>query len=121
MNDDAIEIVGPERAALAAFLPVGTQHEVIDDELAAAGEEIGERLRAIGPLKDISLLDLHPGHMAAPGAQFVTGAGEGLFLGQERLARRQPFVLRYDCGLGHGASSRAQMIINHSIECQLLG
>ena len=31
VDDDAVEVVGPERAALAAGLPLGREHEVVDD------------------------------------------------------------------------------------------
>ena len=43
MDRDAIEIIGPERALLAPFLPIGSEHEVIDDQMGAPVEEIAER------------------------------------------------------------------------------
>jgi len=52
MNADAVEIVGPEGAGLAPFGPVRPQHEVIDNELALARKQIGERGFAVfGPVK----------------------------------------------------------------------
>ena len=41
VNAGGIEVVAQERAGLASFFPVGSEHEMVDDELAAAGEEIG--------------------------------------------------------------------------------
>jgi len=45
--------VGEERAALAAFLPARIEHEVIDDELPAAVEEIAEGYAALGADEDV--------------------------------------------------------------------
>jgi hypothetical protein len=42
VDDDAVVVVGVERAGLAALRPRGVEHEVIDDELAAGTEKIGE-------------------------------------------------------------------------------
>src|SRR5579863_3248987 len=53
-----IDMVGKERASQASRLPTGTEHEVINDQLAAPVEEIGERLLAIGRVEYILLLDL---------------------------------------------------------------
>jgi len=36
-----LKLSAPERAGWAALRPVGAEHEVVDDELALAGEEIG--------------------------------------------------------------------------------
>jgi hypothetical protein len=44
----ALAVVGVERAADASFLPIGAEHEVVDDQLTLAPEEVRERLRAVG-------------------------------------------------------------------------
>ena len=49
MGGDAVEVVGPERAALAADVPFGREHEVVDDELASIAEELRQRLGLFGP------------------------------------------------------------------------
>ena len=36
----AVDMVGHERAARAALLPIRSEHEVVDNQLAASGEEI---------------------------------------------------------------------------------
>src|SRR5262249_444 len=46
MNHVRVEVVGPERAALAADVVLGRDHEVVDDQLPAAAEQVGERLLA---------------------------------------------------------------------------
>ena len=60
MNGGAVEMVGQERAARAALLPARTEHEVIDDQLAAAVEQVGQRLLATGSVEHIGLVDLDP-------------------------------------------------------------
>src|SRR5882724_896376 len=40
----AVEMVGPKEAMLATFLPARPEHEVIDDQLALAAEQLAERL-----------------------------------------------------------------------------
>jgi len=46
MDHPAVEMIGQERTARAAFFPVGAEHEVIDDQLALAAEQIGQRRSA---------------------------------------------------------------------------
>ena len=95
VNPRGIEVVGQERAGLASFFPVGSEHEMVDDQLAAAGEQIGERLRAVRAFEHVVLLDPFPRQFAALPAQFVPFPGEFLFSGQVRQARLQPFVSRH--------------------------
>jgi hypothetical protein len=54
-------MVDLERAADTALLPSRTEHEMFDDQLAAAVEEVGERLLAIRCVEDVRLLDLDLG------------------------------------------------------------
>jgi hypothetical protein len=61
----AIEMVTQKPAARAALLPPGAEHEVIDDQLAAAIEEVCQRHLAVRPVKYILLLDLLPGQLAS--------------------------------------------------------
>src|SRR5208283_4826268 len=102
MRDDPVEAVGPERAALARLLPVGREHEMLDDELPLAGEESAEAERALRTIEAIGLLDLHPGQRAAPRAQRIARVRERLLLGEEILARLEPFLVRNDAVVDHG-------------------
>ena len=79
-------------------------HEVIDHELAAAVEEVGERLLALRPLERIGLVDPDPGQLAPLGAQIIAQAREFLLLAQMLLARGKPFVARHDSRLAHPCS-----------------
>src|SRR6185436_14142038 len=92
MHHRALDLVGAERAAETTLLPVGTQHEMVDDQLAAAGEQIAQRLLAVGSFEDVGLVDLDPGQLARLLAQLVLGAQQLLFLGQQVAAGGNPFV-----------------------------
>ena len=59
----AVNMIGQERTARATFLPflIRAEHEMIDDQLAAPIEEVGERLLALRTVEPIGLFDLDPG------------------------------------------------------------
>ena len=71
MRQGAVDMVGQEGAAGAARLPTGTEHEMIDHQLAAAVEELAERLLSLRRLEDVVLLDLDPGQGCALGGKLV--------------------------------------------------
>src|SRR5262249_28621470 len=58
MDREAIETVGPERAALAGRVPARVEHEMLDDQLVMAAEQIRQRLLAVRPVENILLI--HP-------------------------------------------------------------
>jgi len=109
----AVDVVGQERAAWAALLPPRTEHEVIDDQLAAPVEQVGEGLLPVRPLEDVALLDPHPGQLAALGAQPIAQPGEFLLLAQELLARSEPVLARHKTVLHRVTPLLA--VINRSI------
>jgi hypothetical protein len=78
----AVGVVGHERAARAALLPAGAEHEVLDEELAPAGEQRGERARAVRGVEDVVLLDPLPRQGAALAGDLVAEA--------ERVPSRAP-------------------------------
>jgi hypothetical protein len=47
------------------------EHEVVDEQLRAAVEEVGEALRAGFRVEDVLLLDRHPGQLPPPARQLV--------------------------------------------------
>ncbi len=102
MNHGAVEMIGQQRTARAAGFPVGAEHEVIDDQLALAAEQVGQRLLAVRSVEHVSLVDLHPGQLASFFAQRVARFRERLFLGEMRLAGGKPFVLGDDAMRFHG-------------------
>src|SRR5262245_2166164 len=93
---DAVEVVGPEGAVLAAHLPIRGEHEVVDGELAPRAEEPGERFLPARPLERVRLVDLFPRELATLAAELVAQPGELLLLGEERDARGEPLFVRND-------------------------
>src|SRR5205823_4167816 len=93
MDDVVVEVVGPERTVRAARLPLRQEHEVIDDELTAAVEEIGQRLLSVRAVEKVVLLHTLPRQLAAAAAQLIALPREFLFLRQQLLARGDPLVV----------------------------
>src|SRR5689334_6518141 len=96
MNVDAVEVVCPEGAALAAGLPVGAEHEVIDHQLRASSEQVCQRFPSVGSLEDVILRDALPWQAAPFRTQLVTQTRELLFLGKKLFAGFYPRVVRHD-------------------------
>src|SRR5215471_7280223 len=55
VNTGAVERVGPERALKTSFVIIGTEHKVIDDELAVFSKEIAKRLIAAQLVEEVPL------------------------------------------------------------------
>jgi hypothetical protein len=71
---------------------LGAEHEVIDEELRASSEEIGEGRRALVGLKMVLFVDSNPRQLLPPLCQFVTTPRQ-LLLGLEQLKPgRKPLV-----------------------------
>jgi hypothetical protein len=81
MRENAVDMVRQKRAAHASLLPPRTAHEMVDNRLAAAGEELSERLLAVWLVEDLILLDYGPGQFAPLSAQLIAQTGEFLFRG----------------------------------------
>ena len=88
------DLIGPQGAAAAGVVgPAehpGLEEGAIDDQLAAALEQVEQAHLALGPVELILLFDGHPRHPPAFGGQRVTGAGQGLLLHEQLLARTPP-------------------------------
>src|SRR5262249_8524509 len=54
------KLSAPERAALAPLLPVGCEHEMVDDQLRTPGEQVAERDLAVRSVEHVRLVDAHP-------------------------------------------------------------
>jgi hypothetical protein len=68
----------------APVVPLGVEHEVVDDELRAALEQVEQRPRAVGALELVGLCDLDHRELAALGVEPVALAGEVLLLVEQR-------------------------------------
>jgi hypothetical protein len=71
-----ISEVGAPDASLGVL---GTEHEVVDDELLAAFKEVFEADFAGGAFEGVVFVDFDVGELAAEGGEFVVGFGEGFF------------------------------------------
>ena len=80
MRQQAFEMVDAQRAAHALQRLSGTLHDVLNEELAAASEQIGERHAALRRIELVVLVDLDPGQGPALFGQRVAPAREFLFL-----------------------------------------
>src|SRR5215471_21014926 len=96
MGADAGKAVGAQRAMRTSGLVVRMEHEVVDDELAAPVEQIGERLFAARAVEAVLLRHALPGQIALQSAHLVALALERLFLREQLLPRGQPLFVGYD-------------------------
>jgi hypothetical protein len=79
---------------------------VVDEQLRAAVEEIGERLRTARGVEAVVLLDRDPGQLAPFRGQLVAATCVLLLLPQQLVAFRLPLRLRDDPALRRqGATS----------------
>src|SRR6266498_5974754 len=97
--------VGDRGADGAARLVRRAEHEVVDEQLRATVEELGERLRPRLGLEAVVLLDRHPGELPPLPRELVAASGELLLFGEQLLAGRIEFLLCADLVLGHCLSS----------------
>ena len=102
---------GHHRAAAAAPLRPAAdarlEEVAVDDQLAAALEQVEEADRAVRPLEAVVLLHGHPRHAAALGGQRVAGAGVRLLLDEHLLPARPatPAGRRSAAGSSGGAAA----------------
>jgi hypothetical protein len=65
-HDGAVEAVRDRRAGRTACLVLGPEHEVVDEELRASPEEIGERRCPFVGLEPVALVDSNPRQLLPP-------------------------------------------------------
>ena len=108
----AREMVGNVRTTGATSGPAGAEHEVVDDQLSAAVEEVVERLLSLWAVKQVGLFDALPGEFQTATIELVALPGEGFFFGQQGLAGGEPFLRRDDGVGGHGNLSTLSREMN---------
>ena len=104
MRDDAVETVGDRRAGRAARLVVRPEHEVIDQQLRTALEQVGQRGAAGVGLQAVGLVQPYPGWRLALPRHFVTLPRQLLFRVQQFQPGGQPLLacsdlVRLHCSL----------------------
>src|SRR5256714_13884378 len=105
MLDDRVEVVGPERANRTAGLVFWIEHEVIDEQLAAAVEQLRQRLLTARAFEDVVLLDRLPRQGLSLSGALVTRGREFLLLREQLPARLEPFVVADDAHMPSGPRS----------------
>src|SRR5215471_4301533 len=96
VNDRAVEMIGKERTTWASCFPAGTEHEVINDQLAFAAEQVAQRSFAGWRVEHVVLLDFLPWQFTALAGELVAGAAKGLLLSEISFARGDPLLVRND-------------------------
>jgi hypothetical protein len=88
------DLVDEHRAAVAAYVLIRPEHEVVENQLPSPLEEVDEGRLPSRPVEDVVLLDSNHWQPAALGSERVSFS-RGLFLlGQERVVRFLPLGRR---------------------------
>jgi len=85
---------------------------VVDEELRAAVEELGERPGSVLGLEAVILLDWHPRELPSLACELVVAARQLLLLGKQRVSLGLPLFLGRDPVLGHRSDTSFR--ISHS-------
>src|SRR5262249_1290130 len=96
VNDRAVQMIGKERTTWASCFPAGAEHEVINDQLAFATEQVAQRSFAVRCVEHVVLLNFLPWQFTALAGELVAGAAKGLLLSEISLARGDPLLVRND-------------------------
>src|SRR5262249_3805149 len=103
------DLVGHHGAANAAMLRPAMHARLkkgaVDNELTAAFEQVEQTHLALESVEFVLFLHSQPRHPPALRRQRVTGAGEGLLLGEHLQACSIPLLRRYDRRRLHQDSS----------------
>src|SRR6478736_518730 len=81
---EPVDTVGDRRAARARLLGARREHEVVDEQLRAPVEELGQRPAPTGRVERVVLLDADPGQLLAGAGELVAPA-RVLLLALEQL------------------------------------
>ena len=106
MRQGAVEVIGGQRATGAPLRLVldpqsEPEHEVVDEQLRASVEELGQGLRSGLGFEAVVLLDRHPGQFPAPTSDLIALAHVLLLALEQFLARLKPLLFRSDRVPGH--------------------
>ena len=93
VGDEVVEAVGDGGAGDAAGGVVGAEHEMVDEELGATLEEIGECGGAGVGFEVVGFFDFYPGELLAFLGEFVAAAGEIFVFLEEGEAGGEPFFV----------------------------
>src|SRR5262249_33620934 len=86
------DVVNQIRAARAAIVPGGIEHEMVDNQLAAPVEQVEQTRLAIWPFEGVFLLDLDHRQPASFSIELVPRTGGFLFFAEQLRASSEPFL-----------------------------
>ena len=101
MRQDAVDGVRARGARRAAGLVAGAEHEVVDEQLRAPLEELGERPRPLVGPEPVLLLDRDPRELSAQSRELVALPRVGLLPPEQLVAGGLPLLAGADPVLGH--------------------
>jgi hypothetical protein len=96
MRGDSIEAVRDRRAVRAPGLEIGPEHEVIDKELAAAFEKVGQRDVSFVGFESVLLVDPDPRQFLTLPRHLVAAPRQFLFCLEQLDPGGEPLVARDD-------------------------
>ena len=96
VRDEAIDAVRDRRVDRAAGLVARAEHEVVDDQLTSAIEELGKRARAVVGVEPVVLLDRNPRQLASLASQLVAQPRVLLLADEQLLTGDCPLLSRSD-------------------------
>jgi hypothetical protein len=94
VDGEAVEPIGDHRTGRTVRRIVGPEHEVIDEELRAAAEEVLER--GVPFVEPVCLVDSDPRQLLAPTRHLVAETSQLFFSPEQLDPSVQPFIARYD-------------------------
>src|SRR5262245_12611456 len=97
-------VVHPEGAARARLVGVGLEHEVVDQQLASALEEVDQPDLAARALEGVVLGDLDHRQPAPGRVDLVAVPGQGLLLLEQLAPCGEPALAFGDLRIGHVVS-----------------
>src|SRR5229473_3359054 len=111
VDDGAVEAVRDRRAGRTPCRVLGPEHEVIDEELRASSEEIGEGRCALVGLEAVLLVDSNPRQLLPPPRQFVATPRQRLFGLEQLQPGRKPLFTCSGLVIGHCFSPSCRYIL----------
>src|SRR5437764_805099 len=96
VGEYAVEAVGSQRAGGTSGVVVEAEHEVVDEQLGAAVEQLRQAPWSVSGLERVLLLDWDPRKLSALPGELIAHPGELLLAPQQLSARGGPFFTRCD-------------------------
>src|SRR4029450_5533591 len=120
MRERTLDVIDLERASDALTDLARAHHEVLDEELAASVEQVGQRQFAIGRVADVLLVDLHPGQRPTVGGTHVAAPRSRLSPFAQGSPRRPAASTSRNRVSSFSFTKRALRASSHSVRVTIL-